>query len=100
MRHYEVAFILHPDLEETAAKDIIEKVQGWIKTAGGTIHKVDVWGKRKLAYEIRKQREGQYVFVQAEFSPELCAELERNLRLQEPVMRFMLTNPETIPAAS
>ncbi len=100
MRHYEVAFILHPDLEETATKDVIEKVQGWIKDSGGTIHKVDFWGKRKLAYEIRKQREGQYVFIYGEFDTSLCSELERNLGLQESVMRFMLSAEESAPAAA
>jgi small subunit ribosomal protein S6 len=99
MRHYEVAFIIHPDQDEASVKDLIAKVQGWIKDAGGSIHKVDVWGKRKMAYAIRKQKEGQYVFVQAEFEPALCGELERNLRLQESVMRFMLTAMQPAPAA-
>ncbi|TAK11671.1 MAG: 30S ribosomal protein S6 [Anaerolineae bacterium] len=101
MRHYEVAFIIHPDQDETSTKELIERVQSWIKDAGGTVHKADVWGKRKMAYEIKKQREGQYVFLQAEFESAFCGELERNLRLQEAVMRFMLTamEPAAPPAA-
>lgn len=91
MRNYEVALIVHPDLDETAFAETLERVQGWITESGGKVSKVDHWGKRKLAYEIRKQTEGQYVFLQAEISPSFCVELERNLRLQEPIMRFLIT---------
>ena len=91
MRNYEVVLIFHPDLDETALNDALEKVKGWITSAGGTIAKIDVWGKRRLAYTIRKQREGQYVLITAEFAPAFSAELERNLRFLEPVMRFMIT---------
>lgn len=90
MRDYEVVFIVHPDLEETAMGEVVEKVQGWITTGGGEITKVDLWGKRKLAYEIRKQRDGQYVLLEAQMEPKFCLELERNLRLLEPVMRFLI----------
>lgn len=90
MRDYEVVFIVHPDLEETALNELIERVQGWITENGGEITKVDLWGKRKLAYDIRKQREGQYVLLQAKIPPDYCSELERNLRLLEPIMRFLI----------
>ena len=80
MRSYEVVFIVHPDLDENALKGVIDRVQGWITGSGGSIDKVDLWGKRRLAYAIRKQREGQYVLVQAQFAPRFSAELERNLR--------------------
>lgn len=92
MRDYEVVFIVHPELEETAFNEVIERVQGWITDAGGSIAKVDLWGKRKLAYEIRKQKEGQYALLQTNMQPEFCADLERNLRLLEPVMRFMIVS--------
>jgi small subunit ribosomal protein S6 len=91
MRDYEVVFIIHPDLDENAVKGVIEKVQTWITDAGGSIVKTDIWGKRRLAYIIRKQREGQYVFVQAQMAPAFTNELERNLRFLEPVMRFLIT---------
>lgn len=93
MRNYEVAFIAHPDLEESAYKEILEKIQGWIKDAGGKVANVDLWGKRKMAYEIRKQSEGQYVILQTEMEPKFCAELERNFGLEESIMRFMITAP-------
>ena len=91
MRSYEIVFIVNPDLDETALNGLIERVKGWITTVGGTIAKVDLWGKRRMAYTIRKQREGQYVLVQADFEPSFTAELERNLRFLEPVLRFLIT---------
>lgn len=91
MRDYEVVFIVHPDLDENAMKGVIEKVQTWITDSGGSIVKIDNWGKRRLAYVIRKQREGQYIFIQAQMAPTFTNELERNLRFLEPVMRFLIT---------
>lgn len=91
MRNYEVVFIVNPDLDETALNGLIERVKSWITAAGGIVEKVDLWGKRRLAYAIRKQREGQYVFVQANMAPEHAIELERSLRLLEPVLRFLIT---------
>ncbi len=91
MRTYEVLFIVNPDLDETALTGLIDKVKAWITTAGGSITKVDLWGKRRMTYSIRKQREGQYVLLLADFAPSYTAELERNLRFLEPVMRFLIT---------
>ncbi len=91
MRDYEVVFIVHPDLDETALNGVIDKVKGWITDAGGSIAKVEVWGKRRMAYSIRKQREGQYIFLHAQFAPAFASELERNMRFLEPIMRFLVT---------
>lgn len=91
MRTYEIVFIVNPDLDETAMTGVVDKVKGWITTAGGTVANVDIWGKRRMTYAIRKQREGQYVLVRAELAPSFTAELERNLRFLEPVMRFLIT---------
>lgn len=91
MRTYEVVLIFHPDLDETAVNEAVEKVKGWITTAGGTVAKVDAWGKRRLAYVIRKCRDGQYFMITAEFVPAFNAELDRNLRFLEPVIRYMIT---------
>ena len=90
MHNYEVIFIVHPDLDDNNLKGIVERVQGWINTAGGSIGKTDLWGKRRLAYAIRKQREGQYVYIEAQFAAAFSAELDRNLRLLEPVMRYSI----------
>ncbi len=91
MRPYEIVFIAHPDLDESALEATIEKVKGWITAQGGEITKVDPWGKRRLAYAIRKRREGYYVLIEANMPPNSVAELERNMRLHEPIMRFLVT---------
>ncbi len=91
MRSYEVVIIAHPDLDEAAFDALIEKAQGWITDVDGSIEKVDRWGKRRMAYKIRKQREGQYVLLKAQMPSSFVTELERNLQLQEPVMRYMVT---------
>ena len=94
MRNYEVAFIVHPEVNEHALTALTEKVQGWVTTGGGALVRTDHWGKRRLAYAIRKQRDGHYVFVYAAMPPALCAELERQFRFTEEVLRFMITQAE------
>ena len=91
MRNYELVCIIQPDLDETAFKEAVETVKGWITEAGGSVDKEDVWGKRKLAYLIQKQREGQYVLLNINLPANATQELERNIRFLEPVMRHMLT---------
>ena len=94
MRNYELMFIIHPDLDEASVNDTVAKVSSWITESGGSVDKVDLMGKRQLAYPIRKQKDGQYVLIQAQMEPSFGTELERNLRFQEPVMRFLLTKVE------
>jgi len=94
MHEYELVFIVHPDLDETALKEAVEKVKGWITEAGGNISKVDFWGKRKLAYAIKKQKEGHYVLIRTQMDTAFVATLERNLRFLEPVIRFLVTSIE------
>jgi len=91
MRNYELVCIIQPDLDETAFNGLVERVQGWVKDSGGEVGKVDVWGRRRLAFPIRKQREGQYVLLNVSLNPSATAELERNIRFQESVIRHMLT---------
>jgi small subunit ribosomal protein S6 len=91
MRNYELVCIVQPDLDETAFNETVDRVKGWVTDAGGTVDKVDVWGKRKLAYLIRKQREGQYVLLNLSLPAEAIADLDRKIRFLEPVMRYMVT---------
>ncbi len=90
MRVYELTFIVHPELDDNAFKDVLEKVKAWITESGGEVTKVDLWGKRKLAYPIRKQIEGIYVYTETKIAPSFVADLDRNLRFLEPVMRFLI----------
>lgn len=94
MRSYELMFIVHPELDEADFNDIVDKVKGWITDSGGQVDNLDLWGKRRLAYPIQKQVEGQYVLMNTHLDPEFCSDLEHNLGLQEPVMRFLLTASE------
>lgn len=95
MRDYELVFIVHPELDDTALEGIVDRVKGWITEAGGTVEKVDMWGKKRMAYMIQKQREGNYVFFKTQMPPAFTAELERNFRFLEPVMRYMVIAPES-----
>jgi small subunit ribosomal protein S6 len=90
MRNYELVCIVHPDLDETAFNGVLEKVKGWIGEGNGTLTKVDVWGRRRMAYTIRKQREGQYVLFEFQLEPTFSATLDRNIRFLEPVLRHMI----------
>ncbi|HLE14463.1 MAG TPA: 30S ribosomal protein S6 [Anaerolineales bacterium] len=92
MREYELVFVVHPDLDDSAFKELVDRVKSWITDGGGQVSKVDLWGKRKLAYPIRKQKEGQYVIMKTQMSPAYCSQLERNLRLQEPVLRYLVAS--------
>lgn len=91
MRNYELVCIIQPDLDETAFNSLLDRVKGWVTESGGSVDKVDVWGRRRLAFPIHKQREGQYVLLNVSLKPAATAELERNIRFQETVLRHMLT---------
>jgi small subunit ribosomal protein S6 len=90
MREYELMFVVHPDLDENALNEAVKRVSGWISDGNGAVDKTEMWGKRQLAYPIRKVNQGQYVLMHLTMAPEKGVELERNLRFLEPVMRFML----------
>jgi len=90
MRKYELVCIVHPDLDETAFNAIIEKVKGWIGETG-SVDKVEIWGRKRLASLIRKQRDGQYVLFNLTIPATATATLDQNLRFQEPIIRYMIT---------
>jgi small subunit ribosomal protein S6 len=87
MRPYEVMIILDPSLEETAIRDHVDRSTELIRSGGGTPGRVDRWGRRRLAYEIRHQREGYYVLVEATAEPPAMAALDRALHLSDEVLR-------------
>jgi small subunit ribosomal protein S6 len=94
MREYEMVVIFHPELDENALNDLIKRISGWVTEDGGEIVKTDIWGKRELAYSIRKQNQGQYVLINTKMDPKLGATLERNLGYLEPVMRYLIVAKE------
>lgn len=93
MRQYELILIVQPDLDEEATNAVIDRVKDMI-TASGQILKTDVWGSKRLAYEIQDFREGYYVYMDVEFAPEFGTELKQNLRYIEPIIRYLLIKKE------
>jgi small subunit ribosomal protein S6 len=91
MRNYELVCLIQPDLDETVFNGVLDRVKTWVTESGGTVDKMDIWGKRRLAYPIRKQREGNYVLFNLSMDTSATAALEQNLRYTETVMRHMLT---------
>lgn len=93
MRNYETMFILKPSLEEENRNAIIEKFKNIISD-GGEVISVDEWGLKRLAYEIQKLREGYYVLINFKSGSDVVNELERNYRISDDVMRFVVINNE------
>src|ERR1035438_2629392 len=89
MRIYEELFIVRPDLPEEETDQLIERLTTLIAGQGGNVDKVDKWGVRKLAYRVQKRTEGFYVLLQFTAKPETVRELERQLRVQDQVMKFI-----------
>ncbi|MEU4339873.1 30S ribosomal protein S6 [Nocardia sp. NPDC023852] len=87
MRHYEVMVILDPSLDERTVGPSLDNLLSVVRTDGGKIDKVDIWGRRRLAYEIAKQAEGIYAVVDLTAEPATVSELDRQLGLNESVLR-------------
>ncbi|MDY3918297.1 MAG: 30S ribosomal protein S6 [Candidatus Limivivens sp.] len=94
MNKYELAVVVNAKIEDDARTATIEKVKEYITRFGGTITNVDDWGKRRLAYEIQKMREGFYYFIQFEADSTCPAEVEKRVRIMENVIRFLCVRPE------
>lgn len=93
MNKYESVIIVNPNLEEESVKNLIKKFSDLINT-DGTVASVEEMGKRKLAYEIKKQKEGFYIVFKFEAKPELISELERNYRITDEVLKFIVVKVE------
>jgi len=89
MRIYENLFIVKPDATEEEIDHLVDLMSKHVTTAGGTIDKVDKWGKRRLAYRIEKHREGSYILMQFSAEPAIVKEFERRLRVQDSVIKFL-----------
>jgi small subunit ribosomal protein S6 len=89
MRIYENLFIVKPDAPDEEVAQFIEQMRGVVTNAGGTVDKVDNWGKRRLAYKVEKYREGGYVLFQFTSGPETVKEFERRLRVADTVLKYL-----------
>jgi len=89
MKIYETTIIFDPGLEEARINDEVERVSQSIGAAGGEVIEVQRWGKRKLAYNIRKRRDGTYIHIKHKSPPELIGEMDRRFRLNESVLRHL-----------
>jgi small subunit ribosomal protein S6 len=94
MNKYELALVVSPELDEENLTQMMNKTTQWITDSAGQVIKVDNWGKRRLAYPVRKFRDGIYIFVQAEMEAKGVAEVERNLNLAESVLRHLVIRVE------
>lgn len=90
---YETVFIVNPDLDEEKTQAVVDKFKSLIEEAG-TIDAIDVWGKRKLAYEINDKTEGYYVLINFSAKPEFPAELDRVYKITEDIMRSLIIRKE------
>ena len=94
MRHYELMVILDPELEERTVAPSLDQFLNVVRQGGGTVEKVDIWGRRRLAFEISKKTEGIYAVVDLEAEPATVKELDRQLNLNEAVLRTKLIRPD------
>ena len=94
MRHYEVMVILDPHLEDRTIAPSLDTFLSVVKKDGGTVEKVDIWGKRRLAFEINKNTEGIYAVIDLQAEPASVLELDRQLNLNESVLRTKVLRPD------
>ncbi|CAN5521828.1 MAG: 30S ribosomal protein S6 [Nocardioidaceae bacterium] len=94
MRRYEVMVILDPDLEERTVAPSLDQYLNLVRQDGGSVESVDVWGRRRMAYEIQKKTEGIYAVIELDAEPATVKELDRQLTLNESVMRTKVIRPE------
>lgn len=101
MRPYEVMVILEPALEESQVQAVINRSTELLQSGGGTVHRVDKWGKRRFAYELAKKTEGFYVLLDVTAEPAPMQELDRTLRLADDVLRHKIVRiPEIARSAN
>ena len=94
MRHYELMVILDAELEERTVAPSLDRFLNVVRQGGGTVDKVDIWGRRRLSYDINKMSEGIYAVVDMTAEPATAKELDRQLNLNESVLRTKLMRPD------
>ncbi len=94
MRHYEIMIILDPNLEEKTVQPSLDQFMKVVTDGGGKVEKTDIWGKRRLSYPIDKKPEGYYAVVDLTAEPNTVLELDRQLNLNEGILRTKVTRPD------
>jgi small subunit ribosomal protein S6 len=94
MRRYELMVILDPNTEERAVAPSLDQFLTVVKNDGGSVEKVDVWGRRRLSYDIEKKSEGVYAVIDLTATPATVKELDRQLNLQDTILRTKVIRPE------
>lgn len=94
MENYEGVFIINPDLTADAAKGVVTQVQELVSKNGGRVDGLQEWGKRRMAYKIKKKQEGNYVIVNFQLDSKQTKKLEQALRLNDNLLRYMLVNKD------
>jgi len=94
MRHYELMVILDPDIEERTVAPSLDQFLTVVKTDGGSVEKIDIWGRRRMSFEINKKTEGIYAVVDLQAEPATVKELDRQLNLNEAVLRTKVLRPD------
>ena len=94
MRAYEVMYIINPELDEEQTTAVTEKFKGIIENNGGELVKLDKWGKRRLAYEINRKREGFYILMHYKGKPEIAHELDRVFKITDEVIKHLILREE------
>ena len=97
MRDYEVLYIVRADLDDEKVQDAVKRVNRLIERAGGTAEATNLWGKRKLAYEVKHQKEGSYVLQDFQLDPDRVPELESSLKITEEVLRHLIVRKPEKP---
>jgi small subunit ribosomal protein S6 len=90
LRDYEVLYIVRADLDDDKVQDAVKRVNTLIERSGGTVERTNLWGKRKLAYEVKHQKEGSYVLQDFQLDPDRVPELESSLKITEEVLRHLI----------
>jgi len=90
LRDYEVLYIVRADLDDEKVQDAVKRVNTLIERSGGTVERTNLWGKRKLAYEVKHQKEGSYVLQDFQLNPDRIPELEASLKITEEVLRHLI----------
>ena len=94
MRKYEIVVIVDPDVDERQVSPLIDKHLQVVTKASGTVDNIDVWGKRRLAYDIRKKSEGTYVILNVTADPAVVKEVDRLMTIDESIMRTKVIRPD------